>query len=140
MSALPPKPCSKRRAEGAFSRHHVVKLLARDFQDSGGLSYAQVQFLKVNLSKGSWMNGQLDTGDALWAVPWDTYPSQVLIEEVESALQGKLGGSLVVTRRCVVMEAVIRAFVDITRVGHVIGFQRSLVRGPLAGDTRVKDA
>ena len=40
---------------------------------------------------------------------------QILVEEIERALPGQLGGRFVVARRRVVVEAVIGAFVDVAR-------------------------
>ena len=50
-------------------------------------------------------------------------PLQILVEEVESALPGKLGGGFVISRRRIVVETMIRALIYIFLVVDVIGFQ-----------------
>src|SRR5689334_4333147 len=52
---------------------------------------------------------------------------QIFVEPVQSALPGKLGRGLVVTRRCVVVEAVIGADIDI-----------ALMRGMRGGELLVE--
>src|SRR5712692_998787 len=63
---------------------------------------------------------------------------QVFVEEIESALPGKLGRSLVIARRRVVVEAVIGALIHMHGVGNVIEFERLFVGGPCSVDTRVQ--
>src|SRR5579864_5137082 len=62
----------------------------------------------------------------------------VFVEEIESSLPRQLGGSRVITRRRIVMEPMIGAFVNVRCIGHVIRFQRLLVSGPAAVDSRVE--
>src|SRR6516164_11010749 len=57
-----------------------------------------------------------------------TRSGQVLLEPIERALPGELGGGLVVARRGVVMEAVIGAHIDKAFVRH-LGLSKLLVEG-----------
>src|SRR5215470_16022058 len=62
---------------------------------------------------------------------------QVLIEPIQCALPSFLGGSLVVTRRRIVVEAVIGALVDMPLMWHLRLGQRGLEGRPSVGDARV---
>jgi hypothetical protein len=62
----------------------------------------------------------------------------VLIEEIQRALPGEFGRGFVVAWRRVVVESVIRAFVQVCGVGDVVGFQRFLLSGPARSDARVQ--
>src|ERR1035437_3615640 len=63
---------------------------------------------------------------------------QIFVEKIKRPLPGELGGGLVVTGGCVVVEPVIGALVDIGGVGRVVGFQGFLIGGPSAGQARVQ--
>src|ERR1039457_884819 len=45
---------------------------------------------------------------------------QVLVEEIERSLPGQLGGGLVVTGSCIVVETVVRALIHVSGVGDVV--------------------
>src|SRR5580692_8757122 len=62
---------------------------------------------------------------------------QVLIEPIHCALPSFLGGSLVVTGRRVVVEAVIGALVDMSLMWHLRLGQRRVEGRPSVGDARV---
>ena len=64
--------------------------------------------------------------------------AHVLVEPVHRALPGELGGGLVITRRRVVVEAVLGLRVDVAFVRDVVGLQRRLVRGPCLDQTGVQ--
>ena len=64
--------------------------------------------------------------------------TQRLVEEFQGAVPGQCGRSFVIARRRVVVEAVIRSFVNIRRVRDVIRFKRGLVRGPSGVDAVVE--
>src|SRR5579862_9132012 len=66
--------------------------------------------------------------------------SQVFVEPIERALPGELGGRVVVTRRRVVVEAVIGTLVDIAFVGDVGGRQGGIEGRPSRGDAGVEFA
>src|SRR4051812_8106300 len=68
---------------------------------------------------------------------WGMSGAQVLVEEIERALPRKLRGGLVVARRRVVVEAVLRVGIDVGVVLDVTGLEHLLERGPAAGDARV---
>src|SRR5690242_9179284 len=53
---------------------------------------------------------------------------QILIEEIQRALPGELRRLLVVAGRRIVVEAVLRAFVDEAFVRHVILLERGFIR------------
>src|SRR5262245_28421900 len=55
--------------------------------------------------------------------------SQILIEELHGSLPRELGGRLVVSRRRVVVETMLRTVVHVERVRLVVGLQRGLVGG-----------
>src|SRR5215467_11319405 len=57
-------------------------------------------------------------------------PAEVLVQKVDGPLPGERSGRLVVARRGVVVEAVLRARVAIHRVRYAVGFERRLVGGP----------
>src|SRR5215471_5761340 len=62
---------------------------------------------------------------------------QILLEPIERALPGELGGGFVVAGRGVVMEAVIGAHIDEAFVRH-LGLRELLVEGgPAGSDARV---
>src|SRR6266478_5530423 len=63
---------------------------------------------------------------------------QILIEKVEASLPGQFRGRLIVSRRRVVVETVIRALVYIRGIGHVIGLERFLPGRKSTGDARVE--
>src|SRR6202000_861262 len=62
---------------------------------------------------------------------------EVLVEKVDRALPGQLGGGFVVARRGIVVEAVLRAGINVYLVFHVRGFQGFFVVGPGRGDALV---
>src|SRR5215472_6201533 len=64
--------------------------------------------------------------------------SQILVEPVQGALPGFFGCGFVVTGSCVVVEAVIGAFVNVTLMGHLRLGQRGIEGRPSAGDARVE--
>src|ERR1041384_8295115 len=71
-------------------------------------------------------------------VPCHGSGAQVLIEEIEGSLPGQLGGSLVVPRRGVVVEAVVRAFVYVPGVVDLGSLESLFIGGPVPGDSRVE--
>ena len=64
--------------------------------------------------------------------------SQIFIKKVECALPGQLGSGLVIARRRIVVETVIRAVINIGSVGDVVGFQRLFPGRPPAGDACIE--
>ena len=75
----------------------------------------------------------METNDRVhWSAP------QILVEKIESTLPSKLGSGFVITGRRIVMEAMIRAVVNVRGVGHVICLERRFVSRPSTGDARVQ--
>src|SRR5712671_6398003 len=63
---------------------------------------------------------------------------QVFVEPIQRVLPGFFGGGLVVTRRRVVVEAVIGALVDVTFMRHVVGRECRIKGLPSTGDALVE--
>src|SRR5882724_5396096 len=65
-------------------------------------------------------------------IGWALYlaRAEVLVQEVHRPLPGERGGSAVVARRGVVVEAVLRAGIAVHRVRDLARLQRGLIGGP----------
>src|SRR5580704_9118780 len=63
---------------------------------------------------------------------------EVFVEKIQGSLPSQLGRRLVVTWRCVVMETMVDALIDVHGVGHVIRLKRFLVGRPSLGNARIK--
>src|SRR5258708_28521042 len=87
--------------------------------------------------KDAWTEFFIPAG-SLRAIPAGVSPSHVLVEVIHRALPGELGRGFVVTRRGVVMEAVVGSVVDERLVVALVGLESCLVGRPSGVDTRIQ--
>src|ERR1700733_14839023 len=63
---------------------------------------------------------------------------QILVEKIKGTLPGKCSSGFVIPGRRIIVEAMIRADVNVPGVGHVIGLERRLISRPTVGDARIQ--
>src|SRR5271165_5210811 len=100
----------------------------------GGLSCRSMKRMRAQIQVGKENGETCDAGSRKNA----SLGPKVFVEKIQGPLPSQLGRRLIVTWRCVVMETMVDALINVHGVGHVIRLKRFLVSRPSFGDACIK--